>query len=88
MRAVAPRVGAPEIMLAEEQEEYKTVCAAVITHDDGTIAIMTRWKFNDDERERIAEGEDLYLRLFTFGQPMNPIHIEVGRPAWATDGPP
>lgn len=83
MRTVAPRVGLPEIMLAEEQHEYLPCTAAVVTYDDGSVGLMTRWRLDDGERAKIAAGEDLYLSLLTFGRPMQPITLEVGRPEWA-----
>ena len=85
-RAIAPRVGCPEIMLAEDQEEYLDVCVAVVPYSDGSTGIMTRWRLSDVERDKIAAGEDIYLSLLTFGRPMPPIILEIGRPEWATDG--
>lgn len=86
-RPIAPRVGLPEVMLAEEQPEYLTVCVAMVTYTDGTQGIMTRWKLSDEEKAKIAAGEDIYLSLLTFGQPMQPITLEIGRPEWATGDP-
>ena len=82
-RAIAPRVGCPEIMLAEEQEDYLTVCVAMVAYNDGTVGAMTRWVLSDEERAQVAAGEDVYLTLLTFGQPMQPITLEIGRPDWA-----
>ncbi|KKN88147.1 hypothetical protein LCGC14_0252190 [marine sediment metagenome] len=84
-RAVAPRVGCREIMMAEEQPEYLTCCVAVVEYSDGTVGTMTRWKLDDAERAEIAAGEDVYLTLMCFGQPMQPIQLEIGRPDWAPD---
>lgn len=84
MRPVAPRVGLPEVMIAEEQEEYLPLAGAPLEFDDGTKGMLTRWTFTPEERQAIAEGKDLYLILFTFGQPMQPVHLEVGPPSWAT----
>ena len=86
-RTVAPRVGCPEVMLAEEQTEYLTCCVALVTYSDGTTGTMTRWKLDDEERAKIAAGEDIYLALMCFGQPMQPIQMIIGHPDWATDGP-
>ena len=85
MRSVAPRVGFPETTLAENQLEYVPLTVAHMTYEDGTRGILTRWKFTDEERAAIAAGADLYLGLLTFGQPMQPINIEVGRPVWAPE---
>ncbi len=82
-RPVAPRVGWPETMLAEEQEEYLTCCVATITYADGSVGTMSRWRLTDEERAKLVAGADLYLTLYTFGRPMPPINLEVGRPDWA-----
>lgn len=82
-RTVAPRVGCPEVMLADDQEDYLTVCAAKVTYEDKTVGTMTRWRLSDVERDKITAGEDIYLSLLTFGQPMQPITMEIGRPEWA-----
>ena len=84
-RAVAPRVGCPEVMLAEEQEKYLTCCVAMVTYSDGSVGTMTRWRLDDEERARLAAGADLYLALMCFGRPMPPIQLIVGRPDWASD---
>ena len=86
-RPVAPRVGFPEAMFAEEQPEYLTICVAMVTYKDGTQEIMTRWKLSDEEKAKVAAGEDIYLSLLTFGEPMQPIKLEIGRPEWATEDP-
>lgn len=84
-RPVAPRVGCPEVMLAEEQAEYLTCCVALVEYADGTTGTMTRWRLDDAERAKLAAGEDLYLSLLTFGQPMQPVTLIVGRPDWAPE---
>ena len=78
-RAVAPRVGCPEQMLAEEQTNYLTLCVAFVEYADGNVGTMTRWKLDDDERAKIAVGEDVYLSLLTFGQPMQPVQMTTAR---------
>jgi hypothetical protein len=78
MRAIAPRTGAPEIMIAENQTEYLTLPAAAYVTKSGVACLLTRWRFTDEERERIAGGEDLFLMQLTFGQPMQPIELQVG----------
>lgn len=52
---------------------------AVASYDfeDGR-ALLSRWRLNDDDRRRIAAGADLYLMLRTFGQPMQPVRLQVG----------
>lgn len=83
MRPVSPRVGFPEVMVAEDQPEYFPLAAALIRYEDGTRAHLTRWTFSDEDRAKIAAGEDLYLVQLTAGGPMTPVSLEVGRPTWA-----
>lgn len=83
MRTVAPRLGLPEIMVAKEQEQYETVHVSLVDYSDGTKGVILRWRLDDEDRERIAAGEDLYMGLLTFGGPMQPVSLEVGRPDWA-----
>jgi hypothetical protein len=77
---VAPRTGAEEITLAENQTAYKPLVAAVYSHPDfnGAPYLLTRWRFTDAERTAIAAGEDLYLAVLTFGQPLQPLAPQVG----------
>lgn len=82
MRAIAPRTGAPEITLAEDQIEYSPITAGVYENADGSRALLTRWRLTDDERAAIADGEDLYLMLLTFGRPMQPVALRVGPGDW------
>ena len=84
-RAVAPRVGCPEETIAEEQHEYMPLTVALVEYNDGATGLMTRWRFSDVERDKIAAGEDLYLSILTFGQAMQPIALIVGRPDWAPE---
>lgn len=84
VRAVAPRLGLPEVMMAEEQEEYMTLCVSPIQYEDGSSGVITRWRLDDEDRRRIAAGEDIFLTLLTFGHPMPPVAIQVG-PPWAID---
>lgn len=82
MRMVAPRTGADEITLAEDQLEYKPLTAAVYRTEEGHVTLLTRWKFTDEERAAIAAGEDLYLGVMTFGGPLQPLMAQVGPEGW------
>jgi hypothetical protein len=81
---VSPNVGLPEVTVAEDQHDYLALTAAVVEWRDGSRGILTRWRLTDDERRRIAGGEDLYVTLLTFGQPMQPLGIDVGTPEYIT----
>jgi hypothetical protein len=80
MRSVSPRLGdAEEFDIAEDQHEFLPVRACIIKFEDGTRARVIRYTLTDDERAKIARGEDLY-----FGTPpqlmLIPHWIVVGSP--------
>ena len=84
MRPIAPRFrdDLPEIrevVIAEDQHEYKPLTGAVVTFDDGSRQVYARWTFTPEERARIAAGEDIYI---SFPQFMAPHTAEL-RPEWA-----
>lgn len=84
MNMVAPRTGAPEVTVAEDQLEYAPITVAVYGDNAelGPRQILTRWRLSDEDRRRIAAGEDVYVALMTFGGPMQPISVQVGPDGW------
>jgi hypothetical protein len=84
VRPVAPRVGLPEIQVAEEQEEFSPLAATPLTYQDGSVAILTRWTFTPAERAAVAAGEDLFLEFAA--RQMTPVHLRTGPPEWAGEG--
>jgi len=87
VRAVAPRVGLPEVTLAEEQPDYLPLTVAVWKDPAGQVGVLTRWRPSREDLVRLAAGEDLYISLLTFGQPMQPMVVQVGAEGWAPDDP-
>lgn len=60
------------IELAKHQQDvYRVLPVAVIHTSDRPM--ISRWTFTDDERKRISEGADLYLKQLTFGRRYQPI---------------
>ena len=45
---------------------------------NSTGVILSRWKLTDEERKAVAEGADVLLSVWTFGQPLQPLRIEIG----------
>lgn len=80
MRMVSPDVGVPEIAIAQNQLDYQELTAGVLYFSDGSQGLLTRWRLTDEEKEAIAQGEDLYVTILTFGQPMQPIMLHVSKP--------
>ena len=89
-RAVAPRTGAPEVTVAEEQEQYMPVTVAFHRFADeapGVRHLVTRWTFTPEERARIAAGEDVYVGQLNFGGPMTPLVVSAGPGPYAPPAP-
>jgi hypothetical protein len=61
------------VEFAKDQPQYLTLPALV--YNDGKI--LTEWKFTEAERAAIARGENLRLWIWTFGQPLQPIALEI-----------
>lgn len=78
MRAIAPRTGAVEVTVAEEQEQYKTLTTAQYQYSCGTLGILSRWTLTAEEREAVARGEDIYIMQLNFGTPMTPMIVRCG----------
>lgn len=82
MRPVSPNVGWYEVRIGTDQLEYKELVGAVIPFDDGSTGILMRWRLTEEEKARVMAGDDLYVTLLTFGRPMQPIDISIGRPEY------
>lgn len=94
-RPIAPRLGPAfdeyEYTLAEDQHEYNalTVCPVIYKtkpedpDEEGQTAIVQRWTLSHEEREAILLGEDIYLQILTFGEPVQPLIVTIGKPEWA-----
>lgn len=81
MRAIAPRTGAPEETIAEDQHEFVPLTVAIYVHAggdyDGMRELLTRWTMTKEERERIAAGEDIYIGQLN-GAGFTPLIVQVG----------
>ena len=87
MRMVRPKLDTTQITIAEEQDEFKPITAALVRNrlypdvqtDAGPLnAIVLAFRPNDDERAQIAAGGDVYVSLLTFMRPMQGIIVSVG----------
>lgn len=81
MRPIAPRLHSSitEFSVGEDQHEFCTITMAAVPCEDGEMYMMGRWTLTDDERARVAAGEDIYV---TFPRNTYPHHLGL-RPAWA-----
>lgn len=84
MRTIRPKLVAPQVTIAEDQEEFLTVVGAFVRHPGykaiavrersgapliGVNTVVLCFRPSDDERKRLAEGADLYLAMLTVNIP-------------------
>lgn len=62
-----------EVVIAKNQPEYEPLRSLVTP----TGVVLTRWKLNEEQRDRISLGQDLYLEILTFGNPLQPLRLSV-----------
>ena len=65
--------GTRAITFAADQPEYTPLPALLF--DDGRI--LTEWTFSEEERARVTKGENLRLWIWTFGQRLQPVALQV-----------
>lgn len=75
---VVPGTQLPETIIAENQDEYGDLPAV---HVAGGV-ILTRWQMSIWERLKVLFTGNVYLWMLTFGQPVQPVCIEVDKPAF------
>ena len=66
------------VVFAKDQPQYEPLPAVRLHGPCGMV--LTRWELTDQERAAIALGMDVYLALYTFDQPLQPIRLTVGLP--------
>lgn len=87
MKPIHPGTGAQEVTVAEDQPEYIKYPAALYQTKEGTLCLLSRWTFTDEEREMIARGEDLFVGILTGGRPVQPVIFQVGPEGWELPRP-
>lgn len=61
------------VVYAKDQPQYLSLPARKTDGGD----VITEWSLTDDERDRIACGENIRLTICTFHQPLQPVKLEV-----------
>lgn len=80
-------VAGQRVVFAIDQPEYIPL-PAVVSEDNPNV-IVTEWSFDDDEKAIVAAGGHLFLQQLTFGQPLQPINLQVsceGEPLTVING--
>jgi hypothetical protein len=65
--------GTRAVVFAKDQPEYIPLPALVFP--DGKV--LTEWAPSDTERAAIARGENIRLWIWPFGQPLQPVALDV-----------
>jgi hypothetical protein len=72
---VVPGEELREVIYARDQREYlplRTLRGSVTE-----VPVLSRWSPTPEQRQAIVEGKDIFLNLFTFGRPLQPIQMFV-----------
>lgn len=84
MKSTTPQIHGVQVRVAETQPEFVPV--TVVRAIDrlypvpvaGYNAVVMAFKPTEEERLRIAAGEDIYVSLLTWAQPQQGIRVLVG----------
>ena len=66
-----------KVTYAKDQPQYLPL--TVLRKRTPHVPVLSRWRLTDEERMLIATGADLYLELWTFGAPLQPIVLTIGQ---------
>lgn len=64
---------AKKVVFAKDQPQYMPLPALVYPNG----CVVTEWEFTPEERLQIAAGENLVLTLLTFGNPLQPVRLQL-----------
>jgi len=80
MHMVAPRTGAPEITVAEDQLEYRTLTCAEYTIPEGqpfagARYLVSRWRFTDEDLAALVGVSVAELARFRQGRTGDDLYV-------------
>lgn len=70
-----------EIKIAEHQDEYQTLPALISSEG----YVLSRWELSDAEMEMLTKTKSIYVKIMTFGQPLQPLMLQVENPMIEAD---
>ncbi len=82
---VIPALKHLEIVIARDQDEYQNLPALPI---DGGERIITRWRLSWRERLIALVNGNIYLSVWRFRQPLQPVMLDVNEPDLIYDAKP
>lgn len=74
--------------MGTDQREFLELVAAIYGDNGelGPIVVLTRWKPDDADIDRLIDGEDIYIAIQTGGHPLQPLQVQVGSDGFAQEG--
>jgi hypothetical protein len=75
---VLPGSESIEIVLGRNQPQYTPLPAVYL--DTPCKPMITRWRLTDEERDAVANGADVILQQLTFGEPFQPVNLQIVLP--------
>jgi hypothetical protein len=79
---VVPRTPcAAEIVIAKDQPQYEPLPAIPL---EGGV-LLTRWELSSEDLARINVDRSVYLYIYTFGSPVQPLYMTVDPPEFILD---
>lgn len=79
---VLPGAKMTETTIAKNQPQYDNLPSIMFDDREGTV--LTRWKMTWRERIRALFVGDVYLKILTFGSPLQPVLLQVKQPELET----
>lgn len=64
-------VAGRKVIIAEHQAGVRPLPGWAL--EDGRGNLLTRWHLTELERQRIIDGDDIWLLISTFGKPLQPL---------------
>jgi hypothetical protein len=64
------------VIFGKGQEEYNPLPA----HVESTGIVTTAWQMTDEERAEFEKTGVIYLQMYTFGAPLQPVLLSVSNP--------
>jgi hypothetical protein len=64
-----------EVVFAKDQPEYLPLPALILKGEEKPV--VSRWRLDDEEREKIAAGADILLTQMIFTDLYHPVRLEV-----------
>lgn len=78
MEPIRPGIDAPEQVVGAASPVHRPMIIAVAEADDGEPVIVTRWRLTDEERTRMAAGEDIFVYVVPTDGRLPPMQVHVG----------